>query len=152
MAGVLLRDIRPKEIDCIRPLWEELNEHHRQRSVHFADFYRQYAWEVRRSELLKKADGGSLFIIMAQGPSGPVAYCIASIGPDGAGEIDSMYVAGDFRGKGTGSRLVETALEWFDRNNAEPVTVAVAQGNEDAFPFYARFGLFPRKTVLQKKG
>jgi GNAT superfamily N-acetyltransferase len=122
-------------------------------TAYFADFYQQYIWEMRRAELLKKTESGSLRIITAQDASGsPVAYCIASIGPDGAGEIDSMHVAGDFRGKGTGSRLVEAALEWFDRNNAGPVTVALAQGNEDAFPFYARFGLFPRKTVLQKKG
>jgi GNAT superfamily N-acetyltransferase len=103
--------------------------------------------------LQKKAESGKIRIEIAEdGATGtPVAYCIATIAPDGSGEIESIVVTKRYRLKGIGSRLVQGALAWFGRENADPEIVMVAVGNENVSGFYEQYGFLPRRVMLQRK-
>jgi len=135
-------------LESIRPLWEELNDLHAQKSPFFSDDYRAFTFELRKKTLEEKATKGKLRIsIYVERGDEIVGYCIASI--DGAeGEIDSVYVKKEKRHSGVGKILMEDCLEWLKENASERIKVVVVYGNEEAFAFYKKFGLFPRATTL----
>jgi len=135
-------------LDVIRPLWEELNVLHAERSPFFGDDYKAFAFDDRKKMLLEKAAKGKLRIFIWAGEKRVIdGYCIASL--DGyEGEIDSIYVKKEGRKSGIGTALMKECLEWLKKNGSERIKVVVAYGNEDVFDFYKKFELFPRATTL----
>ncbi len=56
------------------------------------------------------------------------------------GELYRLYVAKDQQGSGVGRLLMETALDWLDREAPGPHWLGVWSGNLRAQAFYARYG------------
>jgi ribosomal protein S18 acetylase RimI-like enzyme len=93
-----------------------------------------------------------------------VGYCVSSVsgGADSAGcqsagshaaeqvgEIDSLFVLDEFRGRGIGTELVRRALVWLrGREPGKIIVVALAE-NVAATEFYKRFGLMLRAVVSE---
>ena len=140
-------------LDLIQPLWEELNQYHKERSPYFRYEYETFTFKTRKSMLLEKARKGNISIYVAEDETGklPVAYCVVTLGENGQGEIESIYVRQDYRGIGVGNCLMQMALAWLDQSEAKTKTVAIAAGNEQVISFYARYGFFPRQTLLKQK-
>lgn len=137
----------------VRPLWEALNRYHGERSTHFADEFAGFKFSFRERRFREKAGRGALRVeLAAPSGEGEAAYCISSVSPDGAGEIDSLFVEERFRGRGIGGELMRRALGWMDEMGATSRIVVVAEGNERAHAFYAKFGLFPFSVTLARKG
>jgi ribosomal protein S18 acetylase RimI-like enzyme len=139
-------------LDTIRPLWEKLRAHHAGLNWPFAAEIGRATFEPRKRELLDKSAGGALRVELATAGShgGPVAYCVSTLSGDNAGEIDSLYVDAEWRGRGIGSELVRRALAWLDAADARSKIVCVAQANRDALALYARFGFHPRTVVMKQ--
>ncbi len=133
--------------DAIRPLWEELNLLHAEKSRYFSDDYSAFTFEDRKKALIDKARRGK-FRISVYTQDGMIrGYSIASV--EGVeGEIDSIYVKKAARGARIGEALMKDCLAWLRENGSENIRVVVAYGNEEAFSFYSRFQLFPRATTL----
>lgn len=91
-----------------------------------------------------------LAIFTAKENSELVGYCIASSN-NGDGEIDSLYIKPQFRGISLGMLLTESAMSWLTGLNCNQISVCVAEGNEEAIPFYEKFGFKKRFNVLQIK-
>lgn len=140
-------------LEAAGPLWEQLNAHHRDQSPHFANEFAQRTFAHRKAELLKKAADSAFRVDLARDPATGryVGYCISTVDPQRVGEIDSICVELDFRGLGIGDGLIQRALAWMDDQSVQSKVVAVASGNERAFPFYSRYGFFPRITILRQK-
>jgi diamine N-acetyltransferase len=77
----------------------------------------------------------------------PVAY--AGAGPaklphpdirPGDGELQALYVAREAQGSGLGRALMETALEWLERDGPRTLWIGVWSENFRAQRFYARYG------------
>lgn len=79
-------------LDVVRPLWEELNVLHAERSTFFSEDYKAFTFADRKKMLQEKAKKGKLRVSIWTGKEGLICgYYIASI--DGyEGEIDSIYV------------------------------------------------------------
>lgn len=77
-------------LDCVKPLWQELNKLHLDQSPCFKDFYASNTFETRKAALLSTARKGQLSIILACDAATVVGYCIASI-VGNTGEIDSIF-------------------------------------------------------------
>lgn len=155
MVNVTYIETDERGIDAIKPLWEKLNEHHRQLSPHFAGHYETFKFEQRKADLLRKAEQGLMHIDLAKDMDDDVivGYCVSTLIKDGSeavGEVDSIYVDEAYRSSGIGDTLMRKALEWMDARGADVKRVSVGAGNEDVFPFYERYGFYPRMTVLQK--
>jgi ribosomal protein S18 acetylase RimI-like enzyme len=135
-------------LDVVRPLWEELNVLHAERSTFFSEDYKAFTFADRKKMLQEKAKKGKLRVSIWTGKEGLICgYYIASI--DGyEGEIDSIYVRKERRKLGIGAALMKDCLEWLKKNGSERIKVVVAYGNEDVFGFYKKFELFPRATTL----
>jgi ribosomal protein S18 acetylase RimI-like enzyme len=141
-------------LDDIRFLWEQLNQYMVKCSVGFKRHYLSMTFGKRKCELLEKAAHGEMRVDIAvdKQSNQKVGYCVSGLDEAKTGEIESIFVAEDYRGLGVGGTLMQKALAWMDEKAAEKKVVAVGVGNEHAFGFYSRYGFCPRKTVLEQTG
>jgi diamine N-acetyltransferase len=143
-------------LDDVRDLWEALNIYQCKRSVHFKEHYLGMTFEKRKAGLLKKTQGGKMYITYAiDGATAQrIGYLISSVNAEKTGEIESIFVNSNYRGLGVGDSLMRNALAWMDQNGVVEKVVEVSVGNECAWAFYGRYGFLPRKTLLKqvKKG
>lgn len=134
-------------IDRIEPLWLQLNLHHTSISPFFENDFKKFNFENRKNALKEKANKGKLKIFIFCPNNVPQGYCIASIEGD-EGEIDSIFINEKYRKMGIGSRLMSDAMNWLSENSIVRIKVGVVYGNENAFSFYQKYGLYPRVTYL----
>lgn len=141
-----------KLIDEIENLWVALNQHHMEKSVHFKHHYQQMSFGKRKATLLKKAKNGKMHVDLAvdESTNQKVGYIVSSINEEKTGEIESVFVASDYRAQGISDKLMCNALCWMDENGTVEKIVEVSVGNEKAFSYYGKFGFRPRKTVLEQ--
>ena len=140
-------------IERIRDLWHELNTHHASVSKYFASHFNSFTFDTRIASLKKKAKDGEVFLFIAVDKSSTkeIGYCISSVDSQMQGEIDSIFIQPDYMSKGIARELLNHALEWFNANQVNDISIGVAYGNEETFKFYAKFGFLPKVTILQKK-
>ncbi len=136
-------------LDSIEPLWVELNKLHLEKSQYFKSLYTRNTFEARKKALLSAARKGHMLVVLACDKDLSVGYCVASL-VEGIGEIDSLFVAENYRKQGIAKRLMNEALQWLETFNPVKIIVKVSVGNEDVFGFYARYGLLPRLAELQR--
>jgi GNAT superfamily N-acetyltransferase len=139
-------------LDSIAPLWKGLNEHHCRLAMVFKPYYKSMTFEKRKSVLLAKTQDGELHVFAAldEACGRPVGYCICSLDKFKVGKIESFFVDAEYRGCGIGDGLIRKALAWMDEKGAVTKIVEVSVGNEQAFGFYANYGFYPRKTMLEQ--
>jgi diamine N-acetyltransferase len=141
-----------QELDSISFLWEKLREHHRVRWPYKDDVtYPIITWEMRKKDLLEKTSKGHLHIDSARdSKTGKlIGYCVSSVNEDRQGEIESIFVESDYRRCGIGDNFMKKALKWMDDISVSKRIIGVGAGNEEVFPFYARYGFFPGVTILR---
>lgn len=139
-------------LNQMEPLWLELNGHHLKLSPYFKQDYETFTFARRKSMFEEKAGEGKLRVELAEdgNQNALIGFCVSSVGR-GQGEVESIYVQPAYRGQGIGDHFMESALAWMDEAGISQKTVHVASGNEDAFTFYARYGFYPRQTILKQK-
>ena len=105
-------------LDAIRPLWEELNLHHAEKSRYFSDDYRAFTFDDRKEDLLRKARKGKFRISVYKQEGMIRGYSIASI-KGAEGEVDSIYVRKAARGARIGEALMKDCLRWLKENGSK---------------------------------
>lgn len=142
-----------RDLDLIGPLWEKLNEHHRVRSPHWADFHAHQTFDLRKKGLLEKSSVGALRIDIARdGNTGAIiGYCVSTVTEKKEGEIESIFVEKDYRRCGIGDNFMKKAMAWMDSLSVADADrkIVVAAGNEEAFIFYSKHNFVPRGTTLR---
>lgn len=152
----------PERLDAMQELWEGLNQHHESVSEFFADHFQTADFSARKAYLLEKTRDGELRLFLAlphMNDAGsepkPVGYCVASLleEEDGGrpGEIESIFVHENYRRMGAAHQLMTSALQWLDDNGATSKCISVVWGNEQAWPFYRKYGFYPRMARLVQK-
>ena len=141
-----------RDLEKIRELWGGLNRHHHSKSRHFRQHYESWGFGDRKVHFEKIARSGKFRIDLAYDDEKKsyAGYCVSSVSDEGYGEIESIFIDENYRSQGIGARLVSAALSWMDSEGAEKKRVAVADGNEDAWVFYQKFGFYPRMMVLEQ--
>jgi ribosomal protein S18 acetylase RimI-like enzyme len=153
MANIYYVETDVQGLDLIKPLWEQLTQHHKARSRYFKEIYDTFTFEKRKDTLVNKSKDGSLRVDLAKDMDTGryVGYCISSIGLENEGEIDSIFIEEAYRSSGIGHSLMGRALAWLDDHQVSVKRVAVAVGNEEALEFYGRYGFLPRQIILEQK-
>jgi ribosomal protein S18 acetylase RimI-like enzyme len=133
-------------------LREKLKQHHVKCATRFAADMKAASLSRRSKALRAKAGDDGLRVDMAidRAAGECVGYCIASVTPDKAGEVDSIYVESRCRGQGIGTALMRRAMGWLRKRKAKSIIIGVAAGNEQALGFYAKLGFYPRAILLAK--
>jgi ribosomal protein S18 acetylase RimI-like enzyme len=138
-------------LDDIGLMWEKLNEHHAARSNHFSDVFAENTFAKRKQSILSHSERG-LHVIIALNEEGERAgYCVSTVNRLRVGEIDSLYVRPEFRQTGLGEVLVKRSIDWLNAQDVSRIFLEVAEGNEEVYGFYARFGFYPAKIILEQK-
>ena len=135
-------------LDEIKELWEGLKKIHIEKSVDFRSYYTALTFQERKESLVRHAENGKLFIVIACRNNLKIGYCASSV-VDGIGEINSIFINSDFRKKNVGNKLMEISLDWIKSNDAKKIIVQVAADNEEVFGFYSKYGFTPRFTEMQ---
>jgi diamine N-acetyltransferase len=153
MHAIVYRTTGIHEIELIRPLWEELNEHHRRRASHFREHYERMTFEERRShfQILQKTGQLRLDLALDTTTGTCVGYCVSSVSAEKSGEVESLFVDESYRSAGIGTALITRGLAWMDSLGVTRKRVSVGNGNDAAGEFYRKFGFYPRMTVLEQK-
>jgi diamine N-acetyltransferase len=152
MHAVAFRATGIREIELIRPLWEQLNAYHYAHSSRFKAYYERMSFEDRRDQFQKLHESGLLLLDLATDTTTGlyVGYCVGFLSVEMTGELESLFVDRCYRSDGIGTALVTRCLTWMDSCGAVRKRVSVAEGNEAAWVFYRKFGFLPRMTVLEQ--
>ncbi|WP_297429512.1 GNAT family N-acetyltransferase [Clostridium sp.] len=139
-----------KDIELIKPLWEQLNSVHLEKSVYFKQRFENFTFDKRMKSIIQKADEENIKLdILLDDNSGKyVGYCLSSI-EDNYGEIESIYIERDYRKFGLGGKLMKSSLEWFESNNIKDIKINVVYANDEALPFYERYGFRISNYILK---
>jgi ribosomal protein S18 acetylase RimI-like enzyme len=149
-------------LEYLEPLWLSMYDHHLAvGAAGFPVISRADSWPLRRrlyQELLTKDD---TIIVLSRRHGIPVGYCLAHV-HDGAddtwptgdriGEIESLCVLAEERGRGLGTILLDVAEDHLSSAGADTVMLGVVVGNTSALNFYARRGMRPAMTKLMRLG
>jgi epoxyqueuosine reductase len=138
-------------LPLVKPLWEGLREHHAQISEYFSDSILNKSFENRSDDFTAKSGDHVFKIELAflDGSESPSGYCVSSLGTDGTGEVESLYVKDVCRGLKIGDLLMRNALDWMDANGAVKKRIGVMAGN-DVLGFYEKYGFKTRMHVLEQ--
>lgn len=151
MVIIEYRDLPSEEIDKIKPLWEKLKSHHYERATAFKTDFEKMTFAERKRKLCIGKKELKIIIAQEKNTSQIVGYCISSISEEDLGEVDSIFIDENFRRSGIGKEFMNRSLEWFNENKIKDIIISVALGNEEALPFYEKFGFSPRTYILKKK-
>ena len=134
----------------IASLWEKLARYHSRLPTPFASTFRTITFAKRRIGLEQKAASGQLHVILGRNTDSEcdIAYSVSSLTSEGLGEIESLYVEPDYRGRGIGDQLMQQSLAWLNERGARSVRIGVGVGNEAALAFYRRYNFVPRTYIL----
>ena len=142
-------EITKDKINCIKNLWVKLNKLHYEDSIYFEDFYESFTFEKRMESILKIEDANLKISILKDGPR-YLGYCISSK-DDKNGEIDSIYLEEEFRGRGYGKELINQHKKWMKENGCLKIRVAVSFGHDSVIDFYHRLGFYERHVYYELK-
>ncbi|MBN2223888.1 MAG: GNAT family N-acetyltransferase [Deltaproteobacteria bacterium] len=148
---ITYKTLRYDKIASIKPLWEALNRLHHEKAAEFKEYFGKRTFE-QRIEKFRSLPEDRLFVGTAEDSGVIIGYVVATVSGDGTGEIDSIFVSGDYRTHGVGRALMDQALGWLSGAGGLRFCVGVAEGNEEVFGFYRRFGFYSRMTILARKG
>lgn len=146
---IVFEILAPEQFGLVKPLWRKLNEMHRRKSRDFREHYAAFTFEER----LKSLTGKRAHLELAKDPGNAavVGYCLSSLDADRCGEVESVFVEEDYRGRGIGAELLKRAVAWLNENGAKKKQVSVAAGNESVVGFYRNLGFRPRRIVLEER-
>jgi len=141
-----------KDIELIKPLWEQLNLVHLDKSVHFKDKYEKFTFDKRMGSIYEKAQKGiiKIDILLDSDKGNYIGYCLSSI-EDTLGEIESIYIEKQYRKFGLGDKLMKSALKWFESKEITNIEINVVYANDEALPFYERHGFHVGNYILKRK-
>jgi diamine N-acetyltransferase len=147
---VTLEELPASELGQLRGLWCALNEHHRTMTTGWKGHFTRFTFDERCGTLT--APGKTLHVEAARRSSTRelIGYCISSAEAGSKGEIESLYVLPAARGAGVGKTLMRRSLDWLDALGIGDVAIGVAEGNEEALPFYEKLGFIPRMHILRR--
>jgi Acetyltransferases len=149
MINIVFVEGNEELLEAVKPLWEELNQHHYAKSSHFKKRYENMSFDLRKKKLLGKIENGQMKIIMAKDDEEFIGYCISTVAVQ-VGEIESIYIKPAYRGSKIGDNFMKKSLEWIESFKPGSIQIGVAAGNESAFGFYSKYGFFPRLTTLER--
>lgn len=140
-----------KEIQLIKPLWEQLNSLHFDKSTYFKSKYEKFTFDKRMEVIYEKSQKGVIRLDMLwdSETKSYIGYCLSSINGD-LGEIESIYIENQYRKFGLGGKIMESALNWFELNRITNIQIGVVYSNDEALPFYERYGFYIGNYILRR--
>lgn len=138
-------------LEYVSPLWDKLNNHHKNKSINFKEKYEKLSFKERSNGfLIYKKDNININLVKDKDKKIYVGYCVSTINSGLVGEVSSLYIEPEYRTYGIGDELIKRAIKWLDDNKVNKKIIGVAVGNEDVLKFYERLGFRSRTIILEQ--
>jgi len=119
--------------------WEALHVEHQALDRLMGRIPVEKSWNQRRDDLIAKAD---IVLFETIGHSHVIGYCLTTISSECIGEIDSLYLSPEYRGRGYGRVLFQRSLSWLAQYGITTPQLWVHPANFAAIRFYWSFGFY----------
>src|SRR5688572_9411245 len=132
-----------------------MHQHHRSVAGHLtavAPFRPdEESWVHRRAFYERLLARPGSYLLLAERDGRLVGYAAVAVGGTEAtlevgervGSLESLSMLPEERGQGLGGRLMDAVFEELRALGVDEITLAVMEGNDDAWRFYERLGLVP---------
>ena len=141
-----------ERLDELEPLWAALQRHHADVAPEVMGAPARpvdEAWMHRRGAYLEWLTSGAAFAFVAEEGGRAVGYVFVRVAPGWAawdtgeriGVVETLAVLPEERGRGIGSRLLDSAEGHLGEIGVSFYEVSSVAGNEEAISFYERRGL-----------
>ncbi len=152
----------PEDVARLEPLWLAMRDHHEAcepaagEGIPFRE--RSASWEIRAPRYRKWLEDPGTVLFLAEEDGRAVGYAFTTIGSqestlatgERVGQLQTLSVAADARGRGIGSALIDAFLEHLRAEGVREWSLGVLDGNDDARRLYERYGL--RAYVIEMIG
>lgn len=151
MPSIVYETIDRKDIQLIRPLWNDLRLFTRDTTTHFKEHYENLDFDERMARLDREGTRARIDIARDGESDAIVGYSLGTVNAEGTGELASFYVDEGHRRMGIGTALLERTLGWIEEQSPRETMILTAFENRDALSLYGRFGFFPHLVTLNRK-
>jgi ribosomal protein S18 acetylase RimI-like enzyme len=166
MHDVTLRPGSAADLPLLEPLWIAVHHQHQDVMPELAPYVTDpETWRERRAlyeTLLARPD---TVLVLADAGDVPVGYGLAHVMPasgtwladtwrtgERIGEIESLGVLPEWRGRGIGGRLLDALEEALTASGVRDLVLGALPGNTDAIRLYERRGFTPTWLYLSRLG
>ena len=148
-----------ERLDELLPAFLALHRHHQEVSMVPVHEDEQLAWRLRRQVYADTLAGGRGFVLAAVEDGLVIGYAVVFVHPEaddtfpyrnGHGEIYSLSVLPEQRGRGIGSRLLDRVDQELAARGITDLAIGVLTGNDGAIRLYQRRGLVPGELMLYR--
>lgn len=146
-SKIVYRDINIDEIHMIKDIWEKNREFYINISNFFNFLYKGIVFEDRMKPF-ESMNQDNLKITIAQENDIVIGYCLSTT-DDSYGEMNTLHVKEEERGKGVGKKLMEMHLKWMKEKECLNISLHVSCENENTIAFYEGFGF--RKNTIEMR-
>ncbi|MBP2028663.1 ribosomal protein S18 acetylase RimI-like enzyme [Acetoanaerobium pronyense] len=145
---IIYRDIKFDEIQIIKDIWEKNRDFHINISSFFNFLYEKLVFEDRMKPF-ESMNKDNLKITIAQQNDIVIGYCLSTIN-DYEGQMNTIHVKEEARGRGIGKKLMERHLKWMKEKECLNISLHVSCENENTIAFYEGFG-FRKNTIEMRR-
>jgi GNAT superfamily N-acetyltransferase len=142
------------DLDLLEPLWGALQAHHAAVLPSLGDRTpprsRAESWDRRRQRYERWLADDETFILLAEGPDGPVGYAFVTVGAGYScwrtgrlAELQTLSVLPQHRGEDIGGRLLAGVWSRLEERGVDEMAITTALANVDSHRFYERHGFQP---------
>jgi ribosomal protein S18 acetylase RimI-like enzyme len=154
-----------KDLPSLREQWLGLHRHHQRVMPELSPYVSEdESWAVRAALYRAVLSQPASVLLLAKEDARMVGYALGLVlGPEAkswlddtwvntgaVGEIESLGVSLDRRGRGIGSKLLQRLEEELRSLGARDLVLGVLPGNAQAISLYERFGYRPTWMYLSK--
>jgi ribosomal protein S18 acetylase RimI-like enzyme len=164
VVGVIVRDGGAGDLGRLRPLWLAVHDRHQRSMPELAPYAADdVSWRERRGVYERLFATYEPVLLLAQDGDRLVGYGLGYAMPaadswladtwvtgERIGEIESLGVLPEYRGRGIGTRLLQQLQDRLREQGAADLVLGVLPGNTDAVRLYERFGYRPTWLYLSR--
>jgi ribosomal protein S18 acetylase RimI-like enzyme len=158
VAKFALREAKKEDLDQILSLWQNLAELYAH--LNPSGFpYKETVFQTKRKEFARALlDRENYLLLVAEAAQQIIGYIRVAIikkpetilkGYERVGEIESFFVAKEWRDKGIGRQLFTKSIDWFKKKAVKHIFVKVMVQNKEAIAMYKHLGFHLRNYVLE---
>jgi ribosomal protein S18 acetylase RimI-like enzyme len=165
VAAVVIESGGAGDLDRLEPLWVSVHHQHRRSMPELAPYVSDAgSWRERRALYERLFTAYEPILLLARDGDRLVGYGLAyampaadgwladtwATGGDLVGEIESLAVLPEYRGRGVGSSLLRQLQDELRAQGAADLVLGVLPGNTDAVRLYERHGYRPTWLYLSR--
>ncbi len=132
--------INIKDIEVIRPLFNELMAFQKSKAYMMKEQFDQMTMELRIYDELARNLLKETYVILVKDEGQLVGFAYSAVDKEDIGKLKLFYLKEAYRGIGIGHNLFTMSMEWVKQFETKEILIYVSNGNDVARKFYEDHG------------